>query len=457
MGGRGERFSEECAAPKQFHKLAGKPIYLHTLQAFLAHSQISEIILVCPFEWMEKIHQEIAPYKEQKMIHVVRGGSSRQSSSWQGLLACGPSTDYVLIHDAVRPFVTEDIIQRNIDAVVKHEAVNTCIPTYDTINIVHNQLATEIPKRDQFMRGQTPQTFAYKTIFDAHLAAQDRNAFDATDDCLLVLKQGIQPFIVSGHEDNMKITTELDLFLAEQLHYRKKSRKETRLPTSSLKNKTFVVTGATGGIGRAICTLLQKHGAHIIPVSRSSKAWKCDLTNAKEVADIFQGISVKHGPIHGLINAAGQLHVSPLKDLSASLIQEQIDSNLTGIIYACKYANIIEGGHIINIASSSYSRGRKEYTVYSAAKAGLVNFTQGLADEKEELFINVVIPQRTNTSMRQNNFPAEDLDDLLSPRQVAEEVCNLLLTSKLTGGMVPITKKPENKAPRDIANVEPVC
>ena len=118
-----------------------------------------------------------------------------------------------MIHDAVRPFVSQEILERNITAVQNHQAVDTCIPSADTIVYSENgELITSIPARKNYQRGQTPQTFAYQLILEAH---QKTKNTQSTDDCTLVLELGYPVAIVPGSEDNIKITTELDIEIAE--------------------------------------------------------------------------------------------------------------------------------------------------------------------------------------------------------------------------------------------------
>ena len=136
-------------------------------------------------------------------------------------------------------------------------------------------------------------------------------------------------------------------------------------------------------------------------ISRSAKEFAADLTSQDKAQKLFEAL----GPLDGLINSIGLLQVKELKNLSAHEIEEMIRVNLTGLIFSCKWAQVKEGGHIINIASSSYARGRKGYAIYSSAKAGVVNFSQALAEERPELQVNVVVPQRTNTAMRHACFP----------------------------------------------------
>lgn len=213
MGGSGTRFQSDL--PKQFHDLNGKKIYLHTLERLISSKLFHEIILVCHSDWIEIIKDETQEYSP---IRVIPGGHSRQESSYLGLLACNPKTDYILIHDAVRPFVSLKILEDNLSAVHKFKAVDTCIPSADTLVFAPKEQKIEsIPPRAHFLRGQTPQTFSYPLILNAHQTAQKQKDVAVTDDCSLILNIGHPVYAVSGDEKNFKITTEFDLQLAEHL------------------------------------------------------------------------------------------------------------------------------------------------------------------------------------------------------------------------------------------------
>jgi 2-C-methyl-D-erythritol 4-phosphate cytidylyltransferase len=209
MAGIGSRLGSPT--PKQFHFLGSKKIYLHTLETFLTSELFQRIILVCHPDWIDEVKNEI-PLDPR--ILVISGGPTRQSSSLLGLQAC--KTDYVMIHDAVRPFVSHEILLRNITAVQKHHAIDTCIPSADTIVYSENgQSITSIPVRKNYLRGQTPQTFDYQLLLEAH---QKTKVADSTDDCSLVLELGHSVAIVAGSEDNIKITTELDVQLGYSIY-----------------------------------------------------------------------------------------------------------------------------------------------------------------------------------------------------------------------------------------------
>jgi 2-C-methyl-D-erythritol 4-phosphate cytidylyltransferase len=439
MAGTGIRFGSET--PKQFHRLAGKKVYLHTLETFLNSGLFEQIVLVCPAKWLDEIKQDLGPYSSSA-IKVIEGGATRQESSLKGLLACGNTTQYVVIHDAVRPFVEYSILKHNLEEAISHQAVDTCIPSTDTLVYAPNSKhISSIPSRTDYLRGQTPQSFAYPLILQAHLKAQEEKVTNSSDDCSLVLRLNHPVRIVAGNEENIKITSELDLFLAEQILRFKQASGSLKTKQQSLAGKRLVVTGGTGGIGQAICTLLKEQGAIPLVLSRSSEPYSADLTSYEATKQAFNQILVEYGPLDGLINSIGWLKTKEFDQLSNEEIDGQIATNLTGVIYSCRCAQLKKGAHIINIASSSYIRGRKNYAIYASAKAAVVNFTQGLAEERPDQFVNVVVPQRTHTQMRLENFPEEDPNTLLTPADVAKEILSLLQQCSLTGTIVEVRKK----------------
>lgn len=215
LAGNGKRL--ESPLPKQYHFLGNKRLYLHTLEPFLQVDHFVEILLVCEKSWHEEIADEVARYSS---VRVVVGGETRQQSSYLGLCAAGPLTEYVVIHDGVRPFVSKDLLMRNIEGAHVYGAVNTCISSPDTIVHAKENSIIEIPKRAEYLRGQTPQSFSYPLILRAHQEAKKRGACHFSDDCGLVVALGEPVFVVEGDEKNFKITTAYDLTIAETLLFK---------------------------------------------------------------------------------------------------------------------------------------------------------------------------------------------------------------------------------------------
>jgi 2-C-methyl-D-erythritol 4-phosphate cytidylyltransferase len=429
MAGSGNRFGSHL--PKQFHRLGGKPIYEHTLDVFLNSKLFDEILLICPQDKIEQI-------PARPCVRLIAGGATRQESVYLGLLAC-PDADIACIHDAVRPFVTPEILQENIAKALEMGAVDTCIPSADTlVHSPHKDRLASIPDRSEYLRGQTPQTFRYPLILKAHQRALEKGIANRSDDCSLILDIGAPVRVVSGSEYNIKITTELDLYLAEQIF---RLRCATASHHTSLRGKHFIVTGATGGIGRALCEELKREGAIPIPLARSTQPFAADLTCYTSASQAFDAIHKAFGPVDGLINSIGEFKLAALHTLTSEDIERQLAINLKALIFSCKCAQLKQAGHIVNIASSSYIRGRENYSIYSSAKAAVVNFTQGLAEERPTLYINAIVPQRTLTAMRLENFPDEDPDTLLQPTEVAQGITALLKDTALKGSVIEIRKK----------------
>lgn len=439
LGGSGTRFASHT--PKQFHAIGGRPLFMYALLQFLEIKDFFSVILVVHRDWINFVTQEIQALPKKQIIQVIPAGRTRQESSFLALKACPPKTEYVVIHDGVRPFVSKEILQRNISQVLECLAVDTCIASADTIvKQTEGHWIHSIPKRENFLRGQTPQSFFFPLILQAHQQALSEGILNSSDDCSLVTRLDIPVKIVAGSETNIKITTEIDLFLAERLLYRA-LEPPYFTQKHSLSGKLFAVTGATGGIGQALCKQLRAAGAHPIEISTSAPLFRADLTHAEETEKVFSAIHDQYGPLDGLINSIGSLLVKDFSSLSVEEIEKMIACNFTSVLYACRYARLKKGAHIVTLSSSSYSRGRKGFLIYSSLKAALVNFTQGLAEERPDLRIHVVVPQRTDTPLRAKNFPLEAKDSLLSPQAVAETIIRVLRDDSLTGSIIEVRKK----------------
>jgi 2-C-methyl-D-erythritol 4-phosphate cytidylyltransferase len=430
MGGTGRRFGSNV--PKQFHRLAGKPIFLHTLHVFLKTGFFDEIILSCHCDWIEFAQKSCSV--SDGIVKIVPSGATRQESSWRGLMGFSCPPDIVVMHDAVRPFVSEEIIRNSIKTALDVGAADTCISSNDTLVYAPGQeMISSIPRRADYLRGQTPQTFVYSQIIKAH---QKTSRQDCSDDCQLAIDAGHPVGVVLGDEKNIKITSSLDLFFAEQLLRHRFAVARPRQNPSSLGGRRYAIVGGTGGIGRTVERLIIDCGGKAFVLGRRTSPISINLQSASSICQAFAQL----GPLDGLVNCAGHLRVARLKDLKIKEIDEMLDVNLRGLVLCCKQAQLRPGSCVVNIASSSFSRGRADATIYSCAKAGVVNFTQGWAEERPDLRIYAVIPQRTNTALRRVNFPNEDIAELLEPAQVGQAVVDLLTESDISGLLVEVRK-----------------
>lgn len=213
--GSGERFSKNL--PKQFTKIDGKTILEYSVDTFENHPEINSVIVVTNPLYIDKTKDIIKKGKYKKVINILAGGKTRQESSYIAISSINDTDSNILIHDAVRPFVSNRIISECIEALKTHSAVNVAVESSDTIlEINESNIIKSIPVRKNLRRCQTPQCFKYKLIKEAHETALKNNAQDITDDCGLVVRYNLADvYIVKGSEDNIKITYPIDLDIAK--------------------------------------------------------------------------------------------------------------------------------------------------------------------------------------------------------------------------------------------------
>lgn len=212
-GGTGSRMG--LGTPKQFIEINGKPIIAYTIEKFEKCGAIDGIVIVAAKGYEEHCVKITERFSYNKVLCVVSGGEKRQQSVYEGLLKIPESAKYVLIHDAARPFVTEDEIIRVIDAIDNSGCAILAASVKDTIKTAGSDYnVTDTPDRDMLYAAQTPQGFSCRLLMRAYeVAVQD--GFDATDDSQLTERIGIKSKIVLGSHLNFKITTKEDLFLSE--------------------------------------------------------------------------------------------------------------------------------------------------------------------------------------------------------------------------------------------------
>ncbi len=215
-GGSGKRVGGEVR--KQYLTLGGKPVLAHTLTAFQKSDTIDEIILVAPEDDLDFVRQNIvAPNDLGKVSAVVAGGRERQDSVFNGLKALAGPCDVVLVSDAVRPFVTQDMIARVTDAAIRQGAACIGVRAKDTIKeTVEGDVVQATLPREHLWQTQTPQAFQYEILCRAYAAAE-KDGYYGTDDASLVERIGVPVVMIEGASRNIKITTPDDLVIAEAL------------------------------------------------------------------------------------------------------------------------------------------------------------------------------------------------------------------------------------------------
>lgn len=213
-GGTGKRMNSDI--PKQYLEINGKPILAYSLEAF-QNSQVDSIVVVCKAGDEEYIQKEfVDKYHINKVTAICVGGKERYNSVYNGLKACG-ETDYVLIHDGARPYVSDSIIRRNMEEVVKYQAVVTAVVATDTIKIADDEgYVVSTPVRKNCYAMQTPQTFEYDLIYEAYdkyiNALEAGEEIQVTDDAQvmeLYMKKRVK--LIEGEYTNIKITNPSDI------------------------------------------------------------------------------------------------------------------------------------------------------------------------------------------------------------------------------------------------------
>lgn len=439
--GKSERFKFDI--PKQFVKMAGKTVLEHTIEVFERHNMVDEIYVVVHPSYRNYLEDLIIKNNYKKIKKILNGGETRSESSMIGVEAIPDSDSYVLIHDAVRPFVSNRIITEVLMNLDKYEAVDVAIPASDTIIRVKDNLILEIPLRKELMLGQTPQGFHTSIIKKAYEIFK-KSPVEVTDDCGLIVKYNLgRVYVVQGDRFNIKITYPEDLYLAEKIFQVRsiEASKFNEVSLSNLKDRSIVVFGGTSGIGKSICDLAESFGAKVYKFSRRLG---CDVSNPQDVRRALDEVFKSEGRINHVVNTAGILEVCPLDSKDYDSITREIMINYFGSVVVAKesfrYLRDTRGSLLL-FTSSSYTRGRALYSIYSSTKAAIVNLVQALAEEWAPFgcTINAINPERTNTPLRRKNFGFEDPKTLLDPEKVAEVSLKVLI-SNITGQVVDVRR-----------------
>jgi 2-C-methyl-D-erythritol 4-phosphate cytidylyltransferase len=447
-GGVGSRLGD--SVPKQFFKVAGKTVLEHTVAAFEHNENIDEITIVIHRSFVQTVEEMALANEWKKVRKILLGGAARYESSLAAINAYASQPDCKLIfHDAVRPLVSQRVINEVVEALREYNAVDVAVPATDTIIQVDNsgRFIQHIPSRSALQRGQTPQGFKLQTIATAyHIALQDP-AFTSTDDCGIVVKYlpDEKVFVVHGEESNIKLTYKEDTYLLDKLFQLQSFALYGTTDFSLLKGKVMVIFGGHSGIGAAIAAQAKQHGAQVFSFSRSHT--HTDIANREAVKEALRKVYAETGAIHFVVNTAAILVKEPLVNMSQESIHEIIRTNYDGMVNVAveSYSYLKQSqGQLLLYTSSSYTRGRALYSIYSSTKAAVVNFAQALAQEWNgaKICVNVINPERTHTPMRTRNFGYEPAATLLSADEVAKASLQTLL-SNFTGQVIDVKIKKE--------------
>ncbi len=226
--GSGKRMGKDIK--KQFLKLNGKEIIVYTIEKFEQCNEVDEIIIVTTEETIPFLWEIVKREGFQKVVAIVKGGTERQHSVYAGICAVSEKTDFVIVHDGVRPFVAIEDISKTIEIAKQKGACVLGVKTKDTIKICDEEnKIIQTPKRDFVWCIQTPQVFKKSLLLKAFEKA-NKTRFVGTDESVLIEQMGFDVFVEEGHYDNIKITTAEDMMIAEAF-VKKQIKKEVIIYT----------------------------------------------------------------------------------------------------------------------------------------------------------------------------------------------------------------------------------
>lgn len=205
-GGLGSRFGSNV--PKQFWEIDGKPLYLRALEPFM--DLVVEAVVVVPAGWEKKISGQVRSLCPRIPIQIQAGGFTRQESVSSGLKKLSSDTEYVLVHDAARPFVSSGLIEIIVQNTRKHGACIPVLPVRDTVKMVEDSIVVRTVDRRPLHLTQTPQGFELQLLMRAVETAQ-AEGFQGTDESSLVEHIGETVHVVEGEAHNIKVTWLEDL------------------------------------------------------------------------------------------------------------------------------------------------------------------------------------------------------------------------------------------------------
>ncbi len=223
-GGTGQRLNDkENALPKQFLKIYDKPILVHTLKIFQKHKMINKIYVAIHPDYFDYMQELVQDYYLTKVAKIVNGGATGQDSIYNALKAAkmeNPENPIVLIHDGVRPNITDDVITKNIECTKQNGNAITCTSCQETILVSENHInPLTVPFRKNTFSAQAPQTFYLNDIFEAHEVTRkiNPNYENIVDSCTMFKTLNKPTYMIEGNRGNIKITTIEDLYILRAL------------------------------------------------------------------------------------------------------------------------------------------------------------------------------------------------------------------------------------------------
>ena len=399
-GGSGDRFNSKI--PKQYMSLNGPLIIQYVINAFQESKLFDKIIIVIDKKYINLL-------KNIENIEFVDAGKTRNESIQNGLNKCPNDTNYVLFHDAVRPFIKAEDLKPYLDALKDCDATITSIKITDAM----------FPKFEDRTRHnliQTPEAFRFKTLIETF---NENNS-----DCVAIYQHLISSNIglIELPHQNMKITYAQDLYIAEQLM----KYKEVTKKISNVKNKDILIFGGTGGIGSEVTKQLEELGAHVISLG----SLNMDLSQSY--------IHLEDLPKSDCIIYSAGAYSTDSEGLIINY-DKIMNVNFRSIVYIVENAERLlnPSGSIILLGSTAASFGRPGIALYSASKAALNCFAEAMAPSlaKKGFRINVICPAKVATPLQKHINPKANQSEMIQPNDLARIIIGYIDTKK-TGEIV---------------------
>lgn len=406
-GGIGSRFKNN--KPKQYMKLNGKEVLQYSINAFSQASLIDKYICVVDHDtFLENTIQD------KFGLVCVKGGSTRNESIKNALnfiFETYSNVNAVFIHEAARPFITSEVIDKYIRTLSGYDAVITAIEITDSLG----KKTGETVERSDYHLIQAPECFLFDTLYRDFKAESDITSTSHQ------LSAGSKVKYLYDFSGNIKITYPEDLFLAEQMlkykFYRNNLASENDI--NILSGKTALVLGASGGLGESIVNVFKELGVKVL--SPNSKL--IDLGNfTKEELNDFCGNNIPD-----IIVNSSAFSVDDSSGLLDNF-DKTFSVNLKANLILAEFASDIQKRvNLVLISSSSSTRGRKNLTLYSASKAALNSIVESLSDKMytNNVYMNVLIPEKINTPLIQKLHKIDiDNQELLEVEDVVSAIVN---------------------------------
>lgn len=365
-GGSGTRMKTH-GLPKQFLKVEGKSIIIKTLENFEYHKEIDKIYIACKEDWIDYLREEIDTSNITKVVKIVPGGESGQDSIYNALKAAGqenPANSVVLIHDGVRPFISQELISKNIQDVKSYGSSITSTPCFETAIVSSDGESVEnVPSRSIMYTAQAPQCFYLGKILEVHEKVREKpQKYEGiVDSCNLMKSNGYDVHITLGPRNNIKVTTPSDYYVVQALYkYEADEKRKSRelnpiiegdiesilsndINFKKLENCTVLITGASGMFGSYLLyTLtalndLRSYNIKIVALVRDKSKLQSYFRNRTDIIVLEQDVCDRinyNDKVDYIIHAASPASPKIMKEKPVDTIM----ANTIGTFNTLKFA-----------------------------------------------------------------------------------------------------------------------